>query len=121
MDREQFFQPPEFVSGKPNERERFLRPMEWASAGTPVRRGGEVRRAYCKTAAPPAAVIDAYLDRDAAPGVTPGPEITVHCDIDNGTSLADAFPTLRDGTPIWVRYYDNKWYCDTLFTSNEDC
>jgi hypothetical protein len=82
-----------------------------------VRRGGDgPRRAFCKTAAGAGTTIAAYLDMDAT-----GTEVTVNCDIDNGSNLNDAFPLLKDGTPLTVYNIGGTWYCTTLFTANEDC
>jgi hypothetical protein len=87
--------------------------------GTPaVRRGASSgpHRAFCKTAAGTGTSIQAFLDTDLT-----GEEITVYCDIDNGSHLNEAFPLLKIGSPLVVFLLDGVWRCAQLFTANEEC
>ncbi len=68
--------------------------------------------AYCKAAAPDADEIVCYKTVDIT-----GDEITVKCQIANGSSLKYALPYLNLGQEIQVRRIRGVWYCSNcLFT-----
>ena len=75
-------------------------------------------------------VVNIY-DRETGIEVTSGfgYQVTVYCDIVNGSALNDVIPRLESGAPIEVSYliYDNsgtpelRWFCPTIFQTTEDC
>lgn len=89
----------------------------WWYFTTWFQRGYTVRRAFVKTTPGAAATVACYLDVDAT-----GEEVTVSCDIVNGSALNSAIPRITDGDAITV-YYDNggTWRCTTTFQTSEDC
>jgi len=68
--------------------------------------GGNIKKAYCKTAAPASDEIVCYLNTDVT-----GEEITVKCLITGGTKLDEAIPLLVISHIILVEKIDDVWWC----------
>ena len=83
--------------------------------GIPIERKGQVRRAWCKAAAPASSIITCFLDVD-----TTGTEIQVYCSIIGGGHLDDAIPRLADGYYIFVTNIGGTWFCNTVFQRIND-
>lgn len=86
------------------------------STGVHVRRqpvgslAGDVRIAYVKTFPGAGTDVDCYLDIDIT-----GEDVTVTCNISNGSNLNQAMPMLAPGDIIIVTRLDDTWYCTALF------
>lgn len=83
--------------------------------------GGSVgRRAFCMTAAGGGDTIACYLDTDET-----GVEITVTCNIVNGSDLSAAVPRLTAGLEIPVKQSpvdgELQWVCEWPFLGSKDC
>ena len=72
--------------------------------------GGAVRVAYVKTTPEAVSTVDVYLDTDGT-----GTEVTVTCEIVDGSALNAATPRLTDGDSMIVVKIAGTWYCTSLF------
>ena len=87
---------------------------------------GDIKRAACSGNAGGTATIQATLYN---PDGTDGDEVTVYCNISNGTALNTAVPRLEINDDIFVTQstFNNagtpevRWYCVTNFNFTENC
>jgi hypothetical protein len=75
-----------------------------------------IRRAYAKAAAGASGSITCYLDTDGT-----GEEVSVACEVTNGTNLNAALPRLADGDMIHVWNDGGTWRSIMTFHASEDC
>jgi len=79
--------------------------------------GGGFRRAFCKDYAGEGSTLDCYLDEDGT-----GEVVEVNFDIlGPSNNLSAASPLLSDGDPIWVKFWNDAWYCTHPFDVTEEC
>lgn len=93
--------------------------LPYAQMDQPPARLG-IRKAFCKNDAGSGNTITCYLGVDKTTENNP-PEITVHCEICNGSNLNAAVPRLADGDMLLVVSIGGIWHAVSLFQASEDC
>jgi hypothetical protein len=79
-----------------------------------------IYKAYCKTDAGAGSSIVCYLNEDKTEENNPA-EITVNCEICNGSNLNSAVPRLADGDMLFVTRIGDSWHAMSPFQASEDC